>query len=183
MAERTDELTRDGDEGEVSDDGVDAVDFDATDLGTDASDLGADVGAGETAAESTTAGTDASRVGRVKSRAGDVFSPRSFLVQFAAALVGVFVVGGLIPVLPLAGFVGLFLMAGLAGTLSDGPRYGEAAVAGGASGALYVLFSALSISVVTGGLLPVVGAAVGALVAAGGFYAGRDVRDGLTREL
>ena len=188
MAERTDELTRNGDEDEVSGDGVDAVDFDATDLGVDgsvgeSSAFDTAFGVGETADESATAGTDASRLGRVRSRAGDVFSPASFAVQFVAALVGVFVVGDLVPVLPFAGFLGLFLMAGLSGTLSGEARYAEAAVAGGASGALSLLLGSMGLAVVTGGLLPVVGAAVGALAAVGGFYAGRDLRDGVTREL
>jgi len=72
-------------------------------------------------------------------------------------------------------------MAGLVGTLSSRPRYVEAAVAGGASGALALFVGAMGLSVVTGGMVPVAGAAVGALAAVGGFYAGRDLRDGVTR--
>lgn len=183
MAERTDELTRDGDDANV--DGVSIDDADVADSGTDfdASALDTDFGVGGTASEETTTSTDASRVGRVKRRAGSVFSPSSFVLQLAGALLGVFVVGNLVPLVPLAGFVGLFLVAGLLGTLSSEPRYLEAGLAGGASGALAFFLDSMSLSVVTGGLLPALGAAVGLLVALGGFYAGRDVRDGVTRDL
>ena len=191
MAERTDELTRNGDGDEVS---VDESDFDvdsdrlAVDAtGADATDVDTEFGVGEqttTDGEMTT-GTDASRVGRVKRRAGSVFSPSSFVLQLAGALVGAFVVGNLVPLLPfaIAAFLGILLTAGVMGTLSSRPRYVEAAVAGGASGALALFLGSIGLSVVTGGMVPVVGAAAGALTSLVGFYAGRDLRDGVTRDL
>ena len=191
MAERTDELTRNGDAEEVAvdDAGLDSDDFglDGDDVGVDAGELDAEFDAGErtaTAAETAT-GTDAPRVGRVKRRAGDVFSPAAFVLQLGATLVGAFVVGNLVPLLPFAfaAFLGILLTAGVTGTLSAKPRYAEAAVAGGASGAFALFFGAMGLSVVTGGAVPVVGAAAGALAALVGFYAGRDLRDGVTREL
>jgi len=189
MAKRTDELTRNGDGDAVSDDadvGIDSdafgVDGDGTVASTGELDTEFEVGeSASTPAETT--GTETSRVGRVKRRAGSVFSPTTFVLQLGAALVGAFVLGNLIPLIPFAGFLGIFLMAGLVGTLSSRPRYVEAAVAGGASGALALFVGAMGLSVVTGGMVPVAGAAVGALAAVGGFYAGRDLRDGVTRDL
>lgn len=187
MAERTDELTRNGNPDEVS---VDDVDVDSADLGAggedfDPADLDTefDLGDSTTASPETTTGADSSRVGRVKRRAGDVFSPTTFVLQLGAALVGAFVVGNLIPLIPFAGFLGILLMTGVMGTLSAEPRYAEAAVAGGAAGALALFVGAVGLSIVTGGMLPVVGAVVGALAALVGFYAGRDLRDGVTRDL
>jgi hypothetical protein len=110
-----------------------------------------------------------------------VFSPTTFALQLGGALTGAFVVGDLIPLIPFAGFLGICLMAGVMGTLSAKPRYLEAGVAGGASGALALFFGAMALSVVTGGMIPVVGAVVGAVAGLVGFYAGRDLRDGVTR--
>ncbi|MCU4801492.1 hypothetical protein OB920_14020 [Halobacteria archaeon HArc-gm2] len=190
MAERTDELTRNGDGGGKRAD-EDVVGIDSDEFGVDADgtvaspdEHGTEFGVGastSTPAETTDAAS--SRVGRVKRRASSVFSPTTFVLQLGAALVGVFVLGNLIPLVPFAGFLGIFLMAGLVGTLSAKPRYLEAAAAGGASGALALFLGAMGLSVVTGGMVPIAGAAVGALAAVGGFYAGRDLRDGVTRDL
>lgn len=185
MTERTGEVTR-------SEDGAD-VDRRATEIERDvlgdefAESADRDLGAEATPAADASAEADAeaatSRTERVARRAGAVFSPTAFAVHLVAALVGVFVVGDLIPLLPFAGFLGIALLAGTLGTLSAEPRYLEAGAAGGASGGLAVLLGSMTLSVVTGGLLPVAGAAVGALTALVGFYAGRDLRDGLTRDL
>lgn len=191
MAERTDELTRDGDPDDVrvedADIGLDRDEFgvDSGSVGVDPAEVDGkvDVGGRTTTREEATTGTGTSRAGRVKRRAGSVFSPTTFVLQLGAALVGAFVLGNLIPLIPFAGFLGIFLMAGLMGTISSRPRYVEAAVAGGASGALALFAGAIGLSVVTGGTVPVVGAAVGALAAFVGFYAGRDLRDGVTKDL
>lgn len=185
MSERTTDRTRDEEFG-VADDGdldgefdADVSDGLASDVDGGPSEFDADFGVGETADETS----ETSRVGSVTSRATDVFSPSAFAIQFVGALLGVFVLGNLIPLVPFAGFVGLFVMAGLMGTLSSESRYVEAAAAGGASGALSLLLGSLGLSVATGGVVPVVGAAVGAVAALVGFYAGRDLRDGVTRDL
>lgn len=176
MAERTDELTEDID--------VDAGtprDVDSSDVRVDATEF--DVGESTTATESTSTETRSSRVGGVKQRAANAFSPTAFAVHLTGALLGVFAVGNLIPLIPFTGFVGLLLMAGLLGTLSSEPRYAEAAVAGGISGALALFLGSIGLSIVTGGIVPVVGAAIGAITGLVGFYAGRDLRDGLTKDL
>lgn len=176
MAERTDELTED-----VDVDVGSAGDVDTADVGVDATEFG--VGERTTATESTASETRSSRVDGVKQRAASAFSPTAFAVHLAGALLGVFAVGNLIPLIPFTGFVGLLLMAGLLGTLSSEPRYAEAAVAGGISGALALFLGSIGLSVVTGGIVPVVGAVIGAVAGLVGFYAGRDLRDGLTKDL
>lgn len=192
MSERTTDRTRDADDGTRSavDDRPGAERGD-TSHGVDATLQNLDRGVGEfepgvsrsdrRSSETATAST--SRLGGLRRRAGRVFSTKPFAVQLVAALAGVFVVGDLVPVLPLAGFLGLFLTTALVGVLSDQPRFVEAATAGGASGALALFLGSMSLSVFTGGLLPAVGAAVGASLALAGHYVGRDVRDGLTRDL
>jgi len=102
--------TRNGDGDAVSDDadvGIDSdafgVDGDGTVASTGELDTEFEVGeSASTPAETT--GTETSRVGRVKRRAGSVFSPTTFVLQLGAALVGAFVLGNLIPLIPFAGF-------------------------------------------------------------------------------
>lgn len=188
MAERSDELTRD-DEVTVDNDAIagDTGEFDggAGDIGVDPEEFDTEFGVGKSATTETesTTDTDSSRVGRVRRRAGSIFSPTTFVLQLAAMLVGAFAAGTLIPVVPFTGFLGILVMAGLMGTISSRPRYVEAAVAGGASGAVALFFGAIGLTMVTGGTVPLVGAVVGALAALVGFYAGRDIRDGVTRDL
>ncbi|WP_225335064.1 hypothetical protein [Halomicrobium urmianum] len=166
---------------------------DVGDLGADGSDLGVDQGVGdgdfglaggpdERTADAE-ARTDAGLTGRAKSRATSLFSPRAFLLALGAALVGVFALGNLVPVVPFTGFVGLFLVMFGGGLVASTPRYLEAGVAGAASGALALAVGSITLTFVTGGLPVAVGAAVGAAVALVSFYAGRDLRDGLTRDL
>ncbi|MFC6989265.1 hypothetical protein ACFQJD_12095 [Haloplanus sp. GCM10025708] len=121
-------------------------------------------------------------------RLGGWFSVRAFLLVLVASLVAL-VVGGSIPVVGLVGrFVGLFVVAFAAGLLADGRRYVEAGVAGGLASGLGFVLSSLATP-----LFPVVaqygveiagvGATTGALVSLAGHYFGRDLRDGLTRDL
>lgn len=188
MSERTTDRTRDDEAAAVGDEFDEDIGIDdsvVSDVDSGASAFDTDTGVGESAhvGEARASETGTSRVGRVTARTVDVFSPGTFALQLGAALVGVFVVGNLIPVVPFAGFLGLLLMTGLMGTLSSKPRYLEAAVAGGASGALALFLGSMTLSVVTGGLLPAFGGVVGAITAVVGFYAGRDLRDGVTRDL
>ncbi|WP_226023114.1 hypothetical protein [Halomicrobium salinisoli] len=186
MSERT--RDREVDETDVGD--VDVGDLGA---GADGGDLGVDQGVGDgdfgvaggpdertTDAETQ---ADAGVTGRAKARATSLFSPRAFLLALGAALVGVFALGNLIPVVPFTGFLGLLLVMVGGGLVSSAPRYLEAGVAGAASGALALAVGSITLTFVTGGLPVAVGAAVGAAVALVGFYAGRDLRDGLTKDL
>jgi hypothetical protein len=128
--------------------------------------------------------TTSDRRGRIRR----LFSPRSFLLVFALALVGL-VVGGAVPVV---GFLGRFLGIAAAGFalafLDTGRRYLEVALAGALTAAAGFLLNSLGTT-----LFPVVadygiqiagvGATMGLLAATAGHYFGRDLRAGLTREL
>jgi hypothetical protein len=124
---------------------------------------------------------------RPLARVGRSLSLRAFVAALVLA-VGAMVAGTVVP-LPGARFLLLFLATFGYGAVAGSPRYVECGVAGAlAAGLGFVL------SVVLGGaLLPVlagygaelagVGVTGGALVALAGHYLGRDLRDGLTREL
>lgn len=182
MAKRSNELTLDA--GETEGRGND-VETDGESFSVETSDLTTDLGVDGTKSGTAAATTESksSLSGRIGSRVTSLFSPSSFALQFIGSLFGVFVVGNVIPLVPFTGFVGLFVMAGLAGTLSAGPRYLEAALAGCISGGVALFLGMMVLSFVTGGLVPLIGAIVGALVSIGGFYAGRDLRAGLTKDL
>lgn len=141
-------------------------------------------------------GTDG-RLG-LRGRLRRVFSLRAFLLALVASLAGL-VAGGLVPVvgsLPLVGlvgrYVGLFVVAFALGLWFEHRRYVEVALGGATAAALGFV-----VSVVFSTFLPVgvrllseygttvagVGAGAGCLVAVAGYYFGRDLRAGLTREV
>jgi hypothetical protein len=121
---------------------------------------------------------------RVGARAGRVFSPRGFIAAVLVALAGLVAGTALVP-LPASGLLGVFLAAFLFGLVQQRRHYLETTVASGTvlgAGALlgYAVVAA------TGGFgVPsaAVMGAVGGLVGAVGHYFGRDLRDGLTRDL
>jgi hypothetical protein len=183
MSERTDDLTR-----EIEDDGVEVGDigvddqFEDTvdDTATDFSDFGTEQ-TGDTEQAASTAATGVG--GRVKGRVEDAFSLPSFALNAVAALAATFVIGGALPLGPLSGIVGVFVSLFVLGVVSIESRYVEAGLAGALSGVLTTVFTTITLSVVSGGLLPVAGGVTGGLTAVLAHYAGRDLRDGLTRDL
>lgn len=116
------------------------------------------------------------------------FSPRTFLVVLVVSVAGL-VVGGSLPVVGLVGrFVGLFVVAFAVGLLANRRRYVEVGVAGGlASGLGFVLGSLATplfpVVAQYGVEIAGVGTTAGVLVSLAGHYFGRDLRDGLTRDL
>ncbi|WP_410766807.1 hypothetical protein [Haloferax sp. DFSO60] len=125
-------------------------------------------------------------------RLGGLFSVRTFLVALVLSIGGV-IVGGAIP---LIGFIGNFLgiaMAGfLLGILGSNRRYVEVGLAGAiAAGFAFVLSTLLSVFAPFalqlladyGLAIAGVGSVTGALAGLVGHYFGRDLRDGLTREI
>ncbi|AGB15353.1 hypothetical protein Halru_0726 [Halovivax ruber XH-70] len=110
-----------------------------------------------------------------------VFSVRAFLGLVAALGVG-YVGGGL--TIPIAGsLIGLFAVAFLIGAVTSKRRYTEMVAAGSAVGGVTALFDYFV--VIVGGFssrLVLVGLATGLLACLFGYYFGRDLRAGLTRE-
>jgi len=181
MSERTDDLTRDSEAKESVDVGDLAADDTATEFSTDITDFGSDR---TTDTERTaTTETDAGVSGRMRGRVDDAFSLSSFALNAIGALVGTFVIGGAVPLGPLSGIVGVFLALFAISLVSRDSRYVEAGLSGVLSGVLTTLLTTITLSVISGGLLPVAGGVVGGFVAVLAHYAGRDLRDGLTRDL
>lgn len=194
MSERTDDLTREVDDGDALDDATDFGVGESTGFGVDdglANDFGGSESSEFGTEESVVSGSDQSATsgtgGGLRNRVPDsverVFSVSSFLFNLVAALVGTFVVGGAVPLGQLSGFFGVFVAILGLGLFSSEPRYVEAGLAGGISGVVTTVLSTLTLSVISGGMLPVAGGVVGAIVALLGHYAGRDLRDGLTKDL
>lgn len=125
-------------------------------------------------------------------RLGGRFSAKALLVSLVAVAVGVGV-GGMIPIIGSIGsLAGVFAATFILGALAGESRYLETGLAGGVvigvNFALSLLTSvALPIGVdffqqyglAFGGLGVVIGAGLGLV----GHYFGRDLRDGLTREI
>jgi len=122
-----------------------------------------------------------SRRARLHARAGRVFSLRRFLAALAVAAVGLLLAGLVVPgFVPLGGLLGVFAAAFALG-LAGWRRYVEFGFAGAAVAAVALLLDYVALSVL--GAVTAFGAGSGALVALLGHYFGRDLRDGLTRDL
>jgi len=130
--------------------------------------------------------------GRVTSLPGrslpDVPSARSFALAIGIVLVAMFVTGSAIPLvsaIPGSGLFGVFAGAFALGLATGRSRYVELLVAGALSGGLGFLFGNLLLKIGSGlaGSMAVFGAGTGAVVALLGHYFGRDLRDGLTKDI
>ncbi|MGQ4555128.1 hypothetical protein [Halobellus sp. GM3] len=120
------------------------------------------------------------------------FSIRSFLLVLALSVVGV-VAGGSIPLVGSVGqFVGLFVVAFGVGAVGSRRRYLEIGLAGAvAAGLAFVLgtltsvFAPVALRILAdyGIAIAGVGTGAGALASLAGYYFGRDLRDGLTRDV
>lgn len=125
-------------------------------------------------------------------RAGGPFAPKPFLGILLASFVGA-VLGGSVPIVGVFGrFLGLLAVGFGVGLLSDRRRYLEVGLAGAlVSGLLMVLstlfsvFAPFALDLVARYGLAIAGAGAGAglLAAVVGHYFGRDLREGLTREI
>lgn len=122
--------------------------------------------------------------GRLAASANRLFSPRAFLLALVLCAGGLFAASAAVPS-PLSGLLGIFTATFAFGLVASGPRYAEAAAAAGAVAAGSVLVDFLVWTVFGGFGLPIVavGAALGAASGALGTYFGRDLRDGLTRDV
>ncbi|ELZ29300.1 hypothetical protein C475_03749 [Halosimplex carlsbadense 2-9-1] len=200
MSERTDERVEDlgdidGSDGDVgfSDDEL-GVDVDSLTSGPD----GASGGPAASPAESeSSAASDTDSGPSLRSRLTpsigrpslgiSVPSLRSFLLAAVVVIGGMFV-GSAVPFIgSVTGLVGLFLGAFLLGAMSGTRRYVPVAVAGAAAAVVATMMQGvLTLTAVESlGLAPTaaLGATTGILVAVVGHYFGRDLRDGLTREV
>ena len=148
-----------------------------------ADDLGPDVDAGEAgSADPETATGDDSARSRLTGPLGELFSLRLFLTVLGLAAVGL-VLGSVVVSLPGAGIAGIAVVGFAVGVGHGHRRYLELLLAGLVVAGVGTLFEYALVAVV-GGVAPVaLGAAAGGIAAIAGHYFGRDLRDGLTREV
>jgi hypothetical protein len=179
MRERESQVERD-----VADD-IETDEFDVSESGFDVSDSGFDTSdSADAGFETGEAGREEESPGWLRSRLGTVATTRSLLVAFVLTVAGM--VGfGAIPFLGLVGeLLGIAAGGFLYGVGSGYRRYVEMAVAGAVAGGGTALLGNLVIALVaSGGTLVAAGVAGGALAGVVGHYFGRDLRDGLTRDL
>jgi Flp pilus assembly protein TadB len=123
---------------------------------------------------------------RLKAPVSGLFSPRAFLLALVLSVVGM-VLAGVVPLVPgsVAALVGVFLAGFLLGLVRDRRAYLEVALAGAGTAVVATLSSYLLVTALSGYGVPLAAATGGAglLAAVGGHYFGRDLRDGLTRDL
>ena len=121
---------------------------------------------------------------RLSDRAGALFSPRLFVLALLLAVGGLFAAGTLVP-LPGAGLLGVLAGTFLFGLGVEGRRYAESALAGGVAAAASALSDFAVLALLGGFGLPLVGVSgvFGGALGVLGAYFGRDLRDGLTRDL
>lgn len=121
---------------------------------------------------------------RVSTRAGELFSPRSFLAALLLSVGGLFAASTFVP-LPGAGLLGVFLATFLFGLVVEERRYAETVSAGSIAAASSALLD-FAVVAFLGGFgvsLAVLAGVLGAVAGGLGTYFGRDLRDGLKREI
>ena len=130
-----------------------------------------------------------SRLGSLGSRAAlsNYFSPKAFLALTLAVVAGLFVGNLLVPFGgPVGGLLGAFVVAFVLGLVTSKRRYLELGVAGAAVGSVAALLDFVITAIAVGSSvtrLVAFGAAAGLVVCVAGYYFGRDLRDGLSREV
>jgi hypothetical protein len=207
MSERTDERTV-GDDAEVdrTDLEEDVTSGSPGDVGLEDDELGVDVDAltsdpagGD--APSTTDGSSAESTDRtsegqgllsrlrpsvgVSNPLGALPTPRSLAVSFGVVVGSMVVAGALLPLGDIGSILGIFLGALVLGLASGRQRYLELVASGAVAAAVSVVLGQLLLSAVAGLAVPLaaVGGGGGAAAALLGHYFGRDLRDGLTRDV
>ncbi len=155
------------------------------DLQTDTEfDFSTEFGSVQNETETTTQATEAES-GRVRSRLGSVVNTKAIVAAALLSLLGVFLVG-LVPLVPavVTSILGIFVGVFLYGTVARDSRYVESGLAGVLVGAGSALWSYFPLSVLGASTTLLGIGVVGGLVAGiAGHYFGRDLRDGMTRDI
>ncbi len=109
-------------------------------------------------------------------------SKRGLAVSTVVALAGVLILGAVFPFGLIGNLLGLFVAAFLYGTIAGDSRYLSIGLTSGTAGGLATLLGNLTLFG-PGVPLAAVGAAGGFFAGVLGHYFGRDLRDGLTRDI
>ncbi|WP_049912681.1 hypothetical protein [Natrialba hulunbeirensis] len=134
------------------------------------------------ARERTAADSGGSRLGKLTGGRSlkEYFSPKAFLALVLTFAVGLFAGGAVIPV---AGqLIGIFATAFLIGVITSKRRYLELTSAGITAGMLTTL-DPVYFALGSGLTLLGIGASIGFVASVAGYYFGRDLRDGLVRDV
>ena len=163
---------------------------DVEDVSEFASDDIADIGAegvgmsGDRPARSEEAAAGQGFRSRLKRSAGSVLSPRGLVVSLVLVISGLVLVGGVLPLGTIGNLLGIVVGAFIYGLATDARRYLELALAGALAGGGWALLSNIVVTLLGAGIpILAVGTVGGALAGIVGHYFGRDLRDGLTREI
>lgn len=131
--------------------------------------------------ERTEGGRDGLR-GRVSARVGQLFSVRLFVAALLLSAGGLFAANTVLP-LPGAGFLGIFVVTFLFGLAVDERRYAETALAGGIAATVSAFLDFALVAFLGSFGVPLAVGALGVIAGTFGNYFGRDLRDGLTRDI
>lgn len=128
-----------------------------------------------------------SRRDRLTRKVTGLFSPRYFLLALVVLSIGLFT-PSLLPIvsaLPGVGLVGLFAAAFALGGIGSERQYLEISVAGAAAVSTSFLTQYMTIALVGSNMteFATIGFGIGVVVAVIGYYFGRDLRDGLMRDV
>ena len=152
------------------------------DIPADAEDVDVDTVIEETLAESQT--TEADSTGTLRSRLDSPLSKRGLSIAFLLSSVCLLAFGFAFPLWIFGELLGLFVGGFAYGLATERRRYAELLLAGAVTGGAWTLLGNIGLALFTSALpLIATGVVGGGLVAALGHYFGRDLRDGLTREV
>ena len=119
---------------------------------------------------------------RVGERIG--VSKRGLAVSAVVAIAGVFVLGSVFPFGMVGNLLGLFVAAFLYGTVAGDSHYLSIGLASGAAGGIASVLGNLTLTLLGPGIpIAAVGVVGGLFAGVLGHYFGRDLRDGLTRDV
>ena len=202
MSDRSDELTERR-ESRSPDEVLEETERLLSGTGGDApADAAREPGAGESAAPLEDAGPQGSagdleaepsatrsgsRLGRFAPAVelGELFSPKAFFALVLVLGAALFVGNAVIPFVGVGGFVAAFAAAFLVGLVTSKRRYLEVSTGGAVAGALAWLLTTDLIVVFAASIeMAVLAAGAGGLVVSAlGYYFGRDLRAGLSRDI
>jgi hypothetical protein len=121
---------------------------------------------------------------RARARIGSVVSTRALAFSFVFTIVGALALGSALPLGIVGSLIGIFVAGFAYGTAGGTHRYLELGFAGGVLAGALTLFGNLALSLLGPGVpLAAVGFVAGAAAGGLGHYFGRDLRDGLVRDL
>ncbi|RQG91646.1 DUF456 domain-containing protein [Natrarchaeobius halalkaliphilus] len=115
---------------------------------------------------------------------GEYFSPKAFFALALLVSAGLLAGQTLSPIGSIGRIGGMFAIAFFVGLLTSKRRYLEVSAVGVSVGAVAMVLFDFTLAVVgSGRLLVAIGAAVGLVATVAGYYFGRDLRDGLVRDV